>query len=141
MLKRLCVVTALSLCACNPNASELERILRDYDVELARQQAGAQNLNELRREMDVLEQLLAAGQGAPPPMTPPPPPDAPHVSQPLPPPTFLDGDDSKRLRDQIARTEQRIRELDKIMAEINSINVRRAELQKKLQALDTRLAE
>lgn len=134
-MKRLRLVAfAWLFFACNPNHAELSDIQRDYDVQLASLQTVAQTLNERRRDTDAAESWLANPKGEPPPVKAFPPFTS-FRPRSLPPPSVLETAAAQRQRDQISATERKARELERIVAEVRSIEKRRAELEEKIKKL------
>jgi hypothetical protein len=109
---------AVLLCGCISNEEKLEAAERSVVHELGEKIDMAQHLDTIRKEVALLDQMLAdAGIAAP----------AAPVPQrcPLPAPSLFEGEREKALRRSIDATERRIEELNAVLGDARRINVLR----------------
>ena len=124
----------LLLAACTLHQAELTAIQVSLDKQLAEKVEIAQNLNQYRRELDELELKVRSAGGGPLPEVTPPLKLEPALA--LPPESFFEGEDGKRRRIQIAQTRRRILEIEKLIGEVNNVEVRKKQATEKLRALN-----
>lgn len=125
--------------------ARLHAALAEAERELVEKQEIAQQLNERRRELDALEERLAAQVGGQnldePPLRPidakaQPPPPAARAPLDVPPPAWWEGSDADRTRRLLSDTRRRIVELEKVIGEVNNIQKRKAEMEAKLAPVE-----
>jgi DNA repair exonuclease SbcCD ATPase subunit len=146
-VKRLVLLAVVVLSACTQHHDELKAIQSTLDLQLARQQAMADNLNELRRELDTLEVQVAQGLNEVPeaeaelralrakplaasPFT--------TTFPPLPPEGSFEGAEGRQLRMRIADTQMRIVQLGKVIGELKNLDARRERLKQELQIIESK---
>lgn len=148
-MKRLSLVALVAISGCTKNHAELRATQAILDRQLADQQERADNLNELRKEIDELEQKVAAGVAADPavkaeidalsaktptaPITP--------AFPPLPPESSFEGAEGARMRARILDTEARITQLGKVLGELHKIDAHKEQLQQALKIIEERRAK
>lgn len=133
-------LAALLLGGCSTNVEQLRSMQAEADRRLTVRKEAADNLNERRRELDALKETLHAAEkdglaprrsfaqpsSSPLPREPPliPPPESP-----------FEGSEASRRRVQLAETQRRIAELDRIIREVDHIEEQKRDLAQKLEAL------
>lgn len=114
---------------------ELRAIQAQLDRQLAQHREIAETLNVRRQQLDALEDQLHAAGEAPLEVSAPIAPGA-VASVKLPAPSWLEGHAAQAMRRRIEDTQRRILELEKVVEEVNRVEVRKREAELKLRVLN-----
>lgn len=130
---------------CGKNVDELRAAQATLDRRLAELQSQAEQLATTRREVDALEARLHEAEKDVPerdwpgagPLVDEAPPSAPIV---LPLESTVEGPEAQRLRRQIADTQARIAQLERVVREVRLLDQQKAQLEQRLKAIEARRA-
>lgn len=143
-MKRLVLVCSLVASGCIVNHAELDSHQAALDRELAMAMEKADNLNELRKDADALEQQVLAGvqefteladewkavQAMPGAVITPRPPLL------LPPESLFEGSGGAVKRRRLADSDARVRQLEKVIAEVVQLELRNQRARRMLTTID-----